>query len=111
MAMPEPAYAYDGAVLSSEVDRKHQTHFIIRDGKEYVSFVDATRPAELDAMELGWERYQSALAHEKQAETELLKLAKALYPELEPATKWPTLWVVIPELDARHDTRYVGVQP
>jgi hypothetical protein len=107
------AYAYDGAVLLSELGLEHMPGCITicKDGAmskasgRYVSFVDATRPAELDAMELGWERYQAALEHEKRANATLLALAKATFPELEPATKWPTLWVVIPTLDVPSETR------
>ena len=111
MAIPEPAYAYDGLVALSELGLSHKPGCttICRNAGRYVSFVDATRPASLDLMPLGWERYQAALAHERQANMELLKLAKGLYPELAPVARWPELWLVIPSLDATHATREVEV--
>lgn len=111
MAMDGNCYAYDGIVALSELGLrvKDGCTTICKGTGRFVSFVDATRPAELDAMPLGWERYQAALAHEKAANAQLLELAKAKYPELKPATVWPTLWVEIPELDASHATRYAEV--
>jgi hypothetical protein len=103
------AYAYDGLVSLEQLGVDHLPGHttICRDGGRYVSFVDATRPAELDAMPLGWERYQAAQVHEKRAEARLLDLAKGVYPELAPAVKWPSLWLEVPSLDARHATRIV----
>ena len=105
--MREPAYSYDAVVSTSKVDRSKHDYFVIRDGKEYVSFANATRPADLDAMPLGWDRYEASLDHERKAAAIALGLAKSVFPELAPADKWPTLWVVIPSLDAPHATKYV----
>jgi hypothetical protein len=110
MGADERCYAYDGVVSTKEIDRSQHSYFVIRDGKEYVSFADATRPAELNAMEKGWERYQATLAHETRAKAKLLELAKVAFPELAPATVWPELWVSIPSLDASHETRYAKVK-
>ena len=108
MAMPERCYAYDGLVSTRRLDRSKFSSFILRDGPdgaEYVTFADATRPAEISAMPLGWERYLAACAHEQAANLKLLELAKRVYPELEPVTTWPTLWVEIPQFYASHAER------
>jgi len=109
MGEHERCYTYDGLVSTKQLDRSQFSYFIIRDGKEYVSFADATRPAELNAMEKGWKRYQATLAHESAANARLLEIAKAQFPELAPVTKWPKLWVSIPGLDASHETKYATV--
>ena len=109
MAMPEPAYSYDATVPVSEVDRSKHSYFICRGREEFVSFADATRPAELDEMPLGWERYEAWMEHEKRANARALEIAKRLFPELAPAEKWPSLWVVIPSLNESHATRFAEV--
>lgn len=112
MAMSEPCYAYDGLVSLANlgvIGYIDGCTTICKDGGRFVSFIDATRPAELIAMPLGWDRYMAYLEHEKSANERLLRLAIELYPELTPVAKWPSLWVHIPWLDEQHSTRFIDV--
>ncbi len=107
MAMLEPAYAYDVNVPTTEVDRALYSSFIIIDGQEYVSFEDATLPVEHHKMEKGWPRYQAYLEHEKRCKLQMLELARAVFPELSDVDKWPTLWVVMPDVQVGHATKHI----
>lgn len=107
MAMDGINYAYDGLVSTDQIDRSQHSSFVISGGREYVRFEDATRSAELNAMPLGWDRYGAVVAHEKTAKLQLLELAKSVYPELRPATRWPGLWITVATPDESHATRIV----
>lgn len=111
MAMPGNCFAYDGLVETKQLERSKHSHFVMRAGKEYVRFTDATRTAELDAMELGWERYQATIAHDAAANAQLLTIAKTVYPELSPLTRWPSLWIEVPALRESHAVRQATTAP
>lgn len=104
-------YSYDGAVALKDlgIDHKPGCTTICRGDGRYISFEDATRPPEIDAMEQGWDRYQAALAHEAAAKVRLLEIARTVYPELAGVSKWPELWISVPELEAKHAVEYVEV--
>jgi hypothetical protein len=105
LAMPGNFFAYDGLVETKQLDRSTHSHFVIRGGKQYVSFAAATRSAQLNAMEIGWERYQATIAHDTAANAQLLTIAKSVYPELSPLAKWPSLWIEAPQLHESHAVR------
>lgn len=55
---------------------------IHRDGGVYVDYVQATLPEDHFAMELGWDRYDAFLAHQRKAKVEMLDIAERAFPEL-----------------------------
>ncbi len=114
MAMSGHNYAYDVTVNAADCPHvpQHNVTRIIKDGwgnGEWLRFEDATTKPEHYQMELGWERYQDALQHEKTVQPIMLGLVQRAFPETAELEKMPTLWVEIPGFDERHDTRYVDV--
>jgi hypothetical protein len=86
--------AYDIHVpLNDAKCPKEQTHIILDDGKHYVDFPQAICPVSHYAMDPGWDRWENWKAHEKLARAEMLGILKRVFPETEPLTEWPLLWV------------------
>ena len=110
MAMKGNYYSYDVTVpLEAGQDR---SYLIVRDGKEYLTFADATLPDAVRAMPLGWDRYEAYKAHEEVAKVAAWELVKQAFPEV--STTWAavgpqSLFFEIPGFDARHDTKMVEV--
>jgi len=109
MAMAGEYYSYDVSVPTSEVDSSKHSSFIIRDGQEYVSFVDATLPVEHQEMPKGWERYAAFLAHQKIAEQRAWEILKANFPELSTSAQ-SSLFFPIPGFDASHETKIITAE-
>lgn len=111
MAMHSTFYAYTGTVALADLGLTSAPHgliTIVKDGIEYLSYVDATRPASIDAMPLGWGRYTAAIAHEHEANIRLLGIAQSRYPELKNLTVWPQALIKIhlPVTTRRFATRF-----
>jgi len=109
MAMPGTFYAYDGVVAVADLDGRDFSYQIVKDGVHYVSFDVATMPDEYYATPQGWDKHMIGDRHRELAKVQLLELAQRVYPELANAAKWPELWIEVPSMDVRHDTRYVKV--
>ena len=102
MAMPGCFYSYDVTVPLKDGDDR--SYIIVRDGKEYLTFTDATLPAEHRAMPLGWERYTAYQAHETMARINEWSIICTVFPEVG-EYKSHTLFMEIPGFDAPHDTK------
>lgn len=107
MAMSGNFYAYDALVPASQVDCTNIHHFTLKDGEQFVSLADATRPAVLDTMPRGVARYDAYMAHSRACDARLLGYAQSVYPELADVPKWPSCFVELPSLVASHDSREV----
>lgn len=106
MAMSGSFCSYDGTVLASDVPHKERlSYFIIKDGIEYVTFYDATRPVSQLDMPRGRERYKTFMEHERLAGEKLLAIACGLYPELCGLITMPSLWIEVSPVYASHATR------
>ena len=111
MAMSGRFYAFDVRVLRQDAPHVPQCEAttIVKSTpwREFYNFVDATLPASHFAMERGLPRYEAYLAHEKQAQTQALELIKRAFPEAAGLTKFPLLWVELPEFEGTHATEVV----
>lgn len=104
MAMNGCYYSYDVTVPLNGNDR---SYIIVRDGKEYLTFTDATLPDEQRAMPQGWDRYEAFKAHEAVARVKEWEFVKQAFPEV--TTGPHSLFFEIPGFDARHETKYLDV--
>lgn len=68
---------------------------VIREGKPYLNYADATQAEEHYTMPLGHERYEQALSHEARALKEAMTIARRAFPELKhyPSESLPSLWI------------------
>lgn len=107
MAMEGCVYSYDCVVPVSEVNREQFSYFILRDGGEYVLFSDATRPAALDAMPRGFERYDAFMEHYKACRDIAWKHVQDAFPELQGVQS--SGLVELPGFDAQHAVVYTEV--
>ena len=106
MAMPGCFYSYDVTVpLKRGQDR---SYVIIRDGKEYLTFADATLPAAVRDMPLGWDRYEAYQAHQEAAKAKAWGILATVFPEVG-SFKPQTLFFEVPGFDARHETKVIEV--
>jgi hypothetical protein len=87
--------SYDILIPTEEISHyKPELHTTnIWDGKPYWKYEYATLPNEHYKMELGWERYENWLNHEKKANIEKLEIIKKYFPETINLVKFPELWV------------------
>lgn len=107
MAMSGSYCSYDGVVPASEVEHADKlSHFIVRDGINYVPFADAIRPAYQFDMPRGVERYDAWMAHESIAAEKLVAIACGVYPELCGMLTMPRLWIEVSPVYASHATRH-----
>ena len=97
-AMIGGGLAYDVEIPCSEVPEhcapdvngNTYTRICSRRG-EFFTFEDATQPIALRAMPVGLERWEAWKAHVAWAEVEMLRIAQAVFPELEACTYLPQI--------------------
>jgi hypothetical protein len=82
MAMDGNVYSYDLVVPVGEVARARISYFIVRDGQEYVTLEDATRPEELNKLPRGIERYRKFMDHSKACRQWAGDMIRRYFPEL-----------------------------
>ena len=112
MAMSGTFYTYEGYVRASEAPQvnPYDTTTVSFGGSrgDFYPYHVARLPALHWQRERGLDRYDAYKAHQALAETELLRLAQSVYPELAGVTVWPHLWIGLP-IDEEHDVRTVTV--
>ncbi len=108
MAMKGQFYAYDALVPLSEIDFQ-PGYMVRRAGVYYALVADATRPASLDAMPLGLDRYNAYQDHAKAAIESVLPALKAAFPELSHLTEFPKFLLELPGFEASHATAFAEV--
>jgi hypothetical protein len=100
-AMIGGGLAYDVYVPVKQVPlfQKYRSFFteIMREGKSYVRFEEATVSEEHLSMPQGWDRYDDWKRHDKEARRMMLDLAEQAFPELSKVRvktdSLPLLWV------------------
>lgn len=82
-------------VLESCPGGMYHTRITRGTGEEYLHYEDATTSEEHEALEQGIERWDSWKLHEARACSEMLRIARSVFPELNKVTtdRLPTLWV------------------
>lgn len=107
-AMAGGGLAYRGLVPAKEVVPALPVGYVrtIHDGATYFDFAFAALPADHHAIKPSFEKLEIYNAHEKWAHSELLKIAKGVYPELSHIRKWPSLWLFDLCIDEVSDKRW-----
>jgi hypothetical protein len=106
MAMAGNVYRYDVVVPVSEINpAKQLNYFVVINGEEHVLFEDATRPAELDTLPLGIERYDRFMAHNRECEKLAWQVLQKAFPEIKDTPYG--YFIDLPDFEASHATEYV----
>jgi len=96
-AMIGGGLSYDVLVTTDQIatyqGARHTT--ILRDGREFWDFTNATLPADHYDMELGWDRYQHYKDHEGESRKRMLEIVCSVFPEVKQfkGDVLPTLWI------------------
>jgi hypothetical protein len=67
-------------------------HEVIRDGRRYMSYIEATVTPEHAAMDQGWEKYEDWKRHETEARARAGAILRRVFPEFQCA-ELPLLWI------------------
>lgn len=96
------AVAYDIRIPVEDCPPNSSNHYIQTSTGKYQDYADATWSTDLSP---GWERYKAWLAHEREAERQMLRFLHEHCPETRELTEWPTFWTYVdPDLAQDLDT-------
>lgn len=105
-------HSYDCLVPEGEVPHRALINSrIIRRGRAYITFDEATMPAEHFSMERGLARWEKWKEHERVCDARRLAIIQDVYPETVTLTRWPVLWECFDGFDGPHAVVAVEVAP